>query len=94
MEITVTSPQNGSARLNENGRIVIPAAIRRQMGLAAGDTLLFSIDGDVLKVESHRARIHRIQESMRHLIPPDRCLSDELIAEGVDRIKKAVEKLV
>jgi AbrB family looped-hinge helix DNA binding protein len=92
MELTVTSPQNGSARLNENGRIVIPAAIRRQMGLTTGDTLHFSIDGDVLKVESHRARIHRIQESMRHLIPPDRCLSDELIADRREENRREMEE--
>ena len=28
-------------------------------------------------IESQRARIRRIQESMRQFIPPDRVLSDE-----------------
>ena len=89
---TVMEVQNDSARLNENGRVVIPAAIRRQMGFSAGDTLLFSIDGDTLKIESHRARIRRVQESLRSLIPPDRCLSEELIADRREEARREMEE--
>jgi AbrB family looped-hinge helix DNA binding protein len=92
MGSTATNAKNDRARLNENGRIVIPAAIRRQMGLTAGDTLLFSIEGDVLKVESHRARVRRVQESLRKYISPGRSLADELIAERREEARREMEE--
>jgi AbrB family looped-hinge helix DNA binding protein len=81
-----------TARINENGRLVIPAEIRRQMGLNPGDTLYLTAVGDTLKIESHRSRIRRVQESLRHLIPPDRLLSDELIAERREEAKREMEE--
>jgi AbrB family looped-hinge helix DNA binding protein len=92
MEDTPECSCSATARLNENGRVVIPAEIRRKLGLSAGDTLVFSVEGEVLKVESHRARIRRIQESMRQFIPPGRCLSDELIAERREEARREMEE--
>lgn len=92
MEITTRNTLQAKSRLNDNGRVVIPASIRQKMGLSAGDTLLFNVEGDVLKVESHRARIRRIQESMRKYIPADRCLSDELIAERRAEARREMEE--
>jgi AbrB family looped-hinge helix DNA binding protein len=88
----VTEPRFAYGKINENGRVVIPSTIRRQLGLTAGDTLLFSVEGDVLRVESHRARIRRVQESLRRLIPPDRCLSDELIADRREEARREMEE--
>jgi len=88
----IDSPPLGRARLAENGRIVIPVAIRQKLGLTPGDTLLFSVDGDAIRIESHRARIRRIQESMRQFIPPGRCLSDELIAERREEARREMEE--
>ena len=79
------------ARINENGRIVIPADIRQKLGLNPGDTLYLKAEGDTLTVESHRARIRRVQESLRQLIPPDRLLSEELIAERREEAKGEME---
>ena len=67
--------------LSANGRIVIPAAIREQMGFAPGDTLLMEVDDGVLRVESFDARLARIQDELMQLAGPERMLSDELIAE-------------
>jgi AbrB family looped-hinge helix DNA binding protein len=67
--------------LSPNGRIVIPAAIREQMGFAAGDTLLMEVEDGVLRVESFDARLKRIQDELVQLVGPERLLSDELIAE-------------
>ena len=80
MDSDVKQLENLKTRLNENGRIVIPAEIRQAMDLRPGDTLLLSMEGDILKIESHRTRIRRIQESLRQLIPPGRILSGELVA--------------
>jgi len=42
--------------LDERGRLVLPAALRRRLGLRAGDELKISEEADgVLRVESRRA---------------------------------------
>ena len=47
---------SGTARLDERGRLVLPAALRRRLGLRAGDELKISEEADgVLRVESRRA---------------------------------------
>ena len=89
---TVKIQQNVRSKLNDNGRIVIPAEIRSKMGIKPGDTLFLTLEGDVLKVESQMARIRRIQESMRALIPGDRLLSDELIAERREEARREIEE--
>jgi AbrB family looped-hinge helix DNA binding protein len=89
---TVKIQQNVRSKLNDNGRIVIPAEIRSKMGIKPGDTLFLTLEGDVLKVESQMARIRRIQESMRALIPGDRLLSDELIAERREEARREMEE--
>ena len=80
------------ARVNDNGRIVIPAEIRQRMGIKPGDTLFLTLEGDVLKVEPYLARIRRIQESMRRLISPGRLLSDELIADRREEARREMEE--
>jgi AbrB family looped-hinge helix DNA binding protein len=84
--------QNVISKLNDNGRIVIPAEIRSKMGIKPGDSLFLTLEGDVLKVESQLARIRRIQQSMRALIPGDRLLSDELIAERREEARREMEE--
>ena len=47
---------SGTARLDERGRLVLPAAFRRRLGLRAGDEVKISEVADgVLRVESCRA---------------------------------------
>ncbi len=88
----VTDEQVVTARLSENGRIVIPADIRQKLELSPGDTVLLSVEGYVLKIEPQRARIRRIQESMRQFLPPDRVLSDELIADRREEARRETEE--
>jgi AbrB family looped-hinge helix DNA binding protein len=92
MASSVTGPHFVSSRINANGRIVIPAAIRQQMGIKPGDSVLMEVEDGVLRMESHRARIRRVQESLRHLIPPGRCLSDELIADRREEARREMEE--
>lgn len=89
---SVMNKKNVTSKLNDNGRIVIPAEIRQKMGIKPGDTLLLTLEGDVLKVESQLALIRRIQESMRALIPSDRRLSDELIADRREEARREMEE--
>ncbi|HEV2487424.1 MAG TPA: AbrB/MazE/SpoVT family DNA-binding domain-containing protein [Terracidiphilus sp.] len=79
-------------RLNNNGRIVIPAEIRHQLGLEPGDTVLLSVEGDMLKLESHRNRILKVQESMRKFIPTGRRLAKALIADRREEAQQEMEE--
>jgi AbrB family looped-hinge helix DNA binding protein len=92
MGTTVTTPRSVSSKINQNGRIVIPAAIRRQMGLQAGDTLLMDVEDGVLRLETHRARIHRIQREVAQYCKSGSLASDELIAERREEARREEEE--
>ncbi|MGD0196898.1 MAG: AbrB/MazE/SpoVT family DNA-binding domain-containing protein [Solirubrobacteraceae bacterium] len=52
---------SGTARLDDRGRLVLPADFRRQLGLRAGDEVRMNVEGDgVLRVESRRAAAHAL----------------------------------
>ena len=70
------------AKVISGGKVVIPAELRRKMGIAAGDTLIFEEDEDgrvVLKTYGQVVR--EVQEEFRRLIPPGVSLVDDLLAE-------------
>lgn len=62
------------------GRIVVPAALRRRLGIEAGDVLVARADDGRLVLEPRDAILAQIQQLFDH-IPPDVSLVDELIAE-------------
>ncbi len=74
------APQ-AKTKLAPNGRIVIPAEIRRALGFAPGETLVMEVVDGTLRIETYRARIHRIQEEFSKLVPPGHSVVDEFIAE-------------
>jgi AbrB family looped-hinge helix DNA binding protein len=85
-----------NARINENGRIVIPAPIREQMGLKAGEAVVMEVEDGVLRIESHRAHIHRIQQEFRQPAVPGRKLApQQLITEQLieDRQQDATQEM-
>jgi AbrB family looped-hinge helix DNA binding protein len=45
----------GIARLDEKGRLVLPAEYRRRLGLRPGDEVAISEEDGVLRVESRKA---------------------------------------
>ena len=50
------TPPRGTARLDERGRLVLPAELRRRLGLHAGDEVRITEEAEgVLRVESRRA---------------------------------------
>ncbi|MGH9521546.1 MAG: AbrB/MazE/SpoVT family DNA-binding domain-containing protein [Terriglobales bacterium] len=68
-------------RVNENGRVVIPAAFREAMGIRAGDEVVLRLEDDELRITTMKRRIERAQRLVRHHVKRGRSLSDELIAE-------------
>ena len=68
-------------RVNENGRVVIPASFRKRMGIRAGDHLLLRIEDDELRITTLKRNIERAQRLVRKHVKPGASLADELIAE-------------
>ena len=68
-------------RLNENGRIVIPAAMRAALGLQVGDEVVLIVDDGELRLTTAARRIERAQRLVRKHVPKGVSLSAELIAD-------------
>ena len=86
------SPVRAKIRLSANGRIVVPAAIREQLGVKPGDTLLLQAEDGVLRIESYPTMIARIQREFAHLRRPGILASDELIAERREEARREEEE--
>ncbi|HET7371265.1 MAG TPA: AbrB/MazE/SpoVT family DNA-binding domain-containing protein [Gammaproteobacteria bacterium] len=76
------------AKINAGGRVVIPAALRRQLGLKIGDEVVLSVDDDELRLRSFDSAIRRAQGIVRRYVGGEARLSDELIA---DRRREAAD---
>lgn len=86
------NPKTAISRINENGRIVIPAEIRREMGLNQGDAVVMTLEHGVLKIESHQVRVRQVQESLSKLIPPNRQLSGDLAQTREREVRQEMEE--
>jgi len=69
------------ARIGEGGRLVLPAAFRKALGLREGDPVTLQLKGDEIRIYSLDTAIKRIQKLAARYTPPGRSLSEELIAE-------------
>ena len=69
------------ARVNENGRVVIPASYRKALGIKAGDEVILRMEDDELRITTMKRRIEHAQRLVRKYVKPGTSLVDELIAE-------------
>ncbi len=74
-------------RVNENGRVVIPASFRRALGIQVGDEVVLRIQDDELRITTQQRRIQRAQRRARQYVKPGRSLVAELLAERHDAAK-------
>ena len=68
-------------KIVDGGKLVIPASMRRELGLGTGDTVLVGIDDGELRVRSLPKAIERARAILRRHVPEGINLSDELIAD-------------
>lgn len=68
-------------RVNENGRVVIPASFRKALGIGIGDEVVLRIEDGELRITTMKRRIERAQRLVRKHVKPGVSLVDELIAE-------------
>ena len=67
-----------SLRLGKQGRIVVPASLRYELGLEAGDELVVRVEGGKLVLEPRQSVIERLRARFR---VAGGGLADELLAE-------------
>ena len=81
---------SGTARLDDRGRLVLPADFRRLAGLRPGDAVRMTVEADgALRIESRRAAAHALiglagasSRSASELLREDRAL--QAAAEDAD----------
>jgi AbrB family looped-hinge helix DNA binding protein len=66
--------------LGAKGRVVLPASIRRALGLEQGAELLVRVEGDGIVLEPRGAALRRLR-SFFDGVPPGSSLVDEVLAE-------------
>jgi AbrB family looped-hinge helix DNA binding protein len=76
----VSNALSNEVQVGAQGRLVIPAALRKALGLKPGDRLIARQEGESLVLERREAIEQRLQDRFRH-IPREVSLVDELIAE-------------
>ena len=74
-------------RVNENGRVVIPASFRKVLGIKNGDEVVLRIEDDELRITTLKHRLKRAQRRIRRYVKPGRSLVNELIAERREAAK-------
>lgn len=82
-------PESVRVQMNENGRVVIPATVRKELGIKAGDSLFLTVIDHELRLVTQRERIARAQRLVRKYFAPGTQMSEELIS---DRREEAVKE--
>jgi len=76
-----------AVNLGRQGRLVIPAALRRSLGFEEGDTLVAREEAGRLVLEKPETIKQRLKARFAQ-VPQDRSLVDELIMERREEAKR------
>lgn len=78
-------------KVGPKGRVVVPAAIRRELGIEEGTGLMARVGGERIILTPRAAALRRLQELVTSVVPRDRSLADELIAERREEARHEAE---
>ena len=86
----MTDMERLSVRLEKSGRILIPVAIRRRLGLKEGesDVLLEIGDSQPLIITGRAQALKKAQSFLARYVKPGALLSEELIAERKEEARR------
>ncbi len=70
-------------KMAQNGRIVVPSALRAEVGLPTGGDFLARVENGMIILEPHKMALERVRRLVRQYAPADQggSVVDELIAE-------------
>lgn len=75
-------------KIREGGRLVIPAAYRRALGLKTGDEVVLLLDDSEIRMLSTRQAVARAQAIVRRYVKKGRSLSEELVKERREEVSR------
>jgi AbrB family looped-hinge helix DNA binding protein len=78
-------------RVGPQGRIVIPAALREELGVSPGQELVARVEDGRLVLERRDDVVRRLKGRFAH-VPAGRMLSEELIAERREEARLEAER--
>jgi AbrB family looped-hinge helix DNA binding protein len=87
MELMEPTVLKARTRLGEKGRVVIPAPMRKALGMDVGGVLDLRLEDGELRISTIRSRIRRVQERASRYVKPGTLISDELSAERREAAK-------
>lgn len=64
-----------------NGRLVIPAGMRAEIGLPEGGRVVARVENGAVILEPFEIALHRARRLVRRYVPEGVSLADELIAD-------------
>lgn len=74
--------ESDTARLEKSGRILIPAVVRRHLGLSEGSQVLVKVEeSGALRVASRSQALAKVRQEIRKYIPAGQDLAAELIRD-------------
>ena len=82
-----------TTRLERSGRILIPVAVRRQLGLSEGSQVLVKVEkSGALQVTSRSQALAKVREEIRKYIPAGVDLAEELIRDRRTEVEREDEE--
>ena len=73
--------------MGPQGRIVVPAELRRQLGLDEGSTMTASTEGGRLILEPRSVVLRRLRSRFAD-VPPSTRLADELVKDRLEETQR------
>ena len=70
-----------ATRIAAGGRIVIPAACRKALGIKPGDDVVLQLESEELRLYSRKQALRRLQDRVAKVVPRNASLADELLRE-------------
>ncbi len=79
-------------RIGPQGRVVIPAAIRKALGLEPGQIVVGHVEEGRLVLEPRDTVLRRVQARFADAVPRDVSVAEELISERRQEARREAEE--
>jgi AbrB family looped-hinge helix DNA binding protein len=82
-----------TTRLEKSGRILIPAVLRRRLGLSEGSVVIMKVDeSGALQITSRSQALAKVRQELRKYISAGEDLAEELIRDRREEVEREEEE--